>query len=127
MKRARPVFKEAALQGFVADLLRLCGARDLIWYHIPNEGRRAPRTGAFLKRMGMLPGAPDLAFVLPGGRAAFLELKTPTGVVSTEQLAFRERCAKTGIPYAIARTPEEAQAILTDWGAVITADARRAA
>jgi hypothetical protein len=116
----RPVFKEAALQGFVVDLLRLAGARDLIWYHPVNEGRRAPRTGAFLKRMGMVAGVPDLAFVLPGGRAAFLELKTPTGVVSPEQLAFRARCAAAGVPYAIARTPEEAQAILADWGAIST-------
>jgi hypothetical protein len=126
MKRARPIFKEAALQGFVVDLLRLAAVPDLIWYHVPNEGRRAPRTGAFLKRMGMVAGVPDLAFVLPGGRAAFLELKTPGGVVSPEQLAFRKRCADAGVPYAIARTPEEARAILADWGA-ITTTTRRAA
>lgn len=117
--------KEAALQAYVVDALRFFGVPGLIYYHPVNEGRRAIRTGAFLKRLGMVAGVADLALVLPGGKAAFLELKTIKGRTSPEQRAFRDRCEAAGVPYAIARSPEEATSILRNWGAL--SDHRRAA
>ena len=116
---AKPIAKEHGLQKTVVQLLKLDGVRGLIYYHIPNEGQRAARTGAFLKGLGMLPGAADLAIVLPGGRAAFLELKR--GVkeeTSDDQDAFRDLCAANGTPYAVARSYDEARTILWGWGAL---------
>lgn len=120
--------KEHHLQKFVVELLRIDGVRGLIFYHIPNEGQRAKRTGAFLKQLGMLPGAADLAIVLPGGRAAFLELKRDEKAkTSDDQDAFRDLCAANGTPYAVVRTPEEARDVLAGWGTLRGATMRRAA
>lgn len=119
--------KERELQIFVVELLRFYGVRTLIWYHVPNEGQRAPRTGAFYKKLGMVPGVADIALVLPGGRAAFMELKIASGRTSPEQRAFRDLCERNGTDYAIARTPEEAATILVGWGAIVTNPLRRVA
>lgn len=111
---------EEGLQGYVADRLRWDGVPGLIWYHPANEGKRSPRTGARLKRLGMRPGVADMAIVLPGGRACFLELKSAEGDVSDEQIQFRADCERNGAPYGIARTPEQADAILRQWGAILS-------
>jgi hypothetical protein len=110
--------KERDLHLYAAQTLRLFGKRDLIWFHPVNEGARSARTGAFLKKMGMKPGVPDFALVLPGGRAAFLELKQRKGRQSVEQKAFQLSCEQTGVPYRVARSPEEVSSILTEWGAI---------
>ena len=74
--------------------------------------------------MGMLAGVPDLAFILPGGRTAFIELKTAhnkvTGVqkqyLRPEQKAFRARATELGALYAVCRSLEEVQGTLKAWG-----------
>jgi hypothetical protein len=109
---------EKELQGFVADLIRLNGVDKLIALHIANEGQRAPRTGAFLKRQGMLPGAADWSITLPGGKQHWLELKAAKGRLSPTQKDFQVSCIRNGSPYAVARTPEEAATILMGWGAI---------
>lgn len=58
-----------------------------LMYHTPNEGKRAPATGANLKRIGMKPGVPDICLpVARGGyHALYIELKTEDGSLSKEQ------------------------------------------
>ena len=56
--------------------------------------------------------------VLPGGRAAFLELKSPTGSLSPAQREFRAACLAAGAVYEVARSTDEANAVLRAWGAV---------
>ena len=53
-------------------------------YHIPNEGKRSPQTGAKLKRMGLSPGVPDICLpVARGGYSAlYIELKRTKGAGS---------------------------------------------
>lgn len=45
--------------------------------HTPNEGQRNPRTGAYLKRMGMQPGWPDYFLAVPSEpyHGMFIEMK----------------------------------------------------
>ena len=115
----RPLaYRERDLHGVVADIIRFYRVDGLIAFHIPNEGRRSPREGAFLKRMLMLPGAPDFSITTPGGHQHWLELKTETGRTTKEQRAFERSCDANGSPYAIVRRPEEASAILFAWGAL---------
>jgi hypothetical protein len=68
--------------------------------------------------MGVRRGVADICLVLPGGAAAFLELKAPGGVLSPEQLLFQQSCEWAGAPYAVARSLDEAVEILRDWGAL---------
>lgn len=115
LKDPRP-HREEDLQRYVVQLLKLCAVRGLVSFAVPNGEARSKVTGARLKGLGVRPGVADFALVLPGGRAAFLELKTPTGRPSPEQRVFRADAEAAGALYAIARTPEEVQTILSSWG-----------
>jgi hypothetical protein len=96
---------------------RLTAHRDLTYFRFAHREQRSPIAAARLKRrMGVAAGIPDLVFVLPDGRAAFLQVKPRTGKsLSPEQIAFRDRCKTVGAPYAIARTVEEAERVLASW------------
>ena len=102
----------------VVALLRFRADRHTIWLHVPNGEYRSHRTGARLKRMGVIPGVADFLVVPPSGKACFLEIKTEKGRLSPEQRAFYERCIVAGIPYSIARSSKDAELILETWGAL---------
>lgn len=114
----RPL-KEDPIHKFAVQLLGFNAVPGLIYFHCPNGAKMSERTVAFMKRMGMLPGVADLTIVLPGGRACFLELKREKGgVMSPEQIAFRDLCGRNGTPYAVANSPDEVERILRGWGAI---------
>lgn len=68
----------------VADYLRL---KDIMFIHVPNEGKRSPTTARLLKAMGMKPGFPDLLILEPRGEyhGLAIELKIPGGRLSYNQ------------------------------------------
>lgn len=117
LKDPRPA-REIDLQRYTVQLLKLCAVRTLVWFAVPNGEARSKATGAKLKSMGVRPGVADFAFTLPGGRSAYLELKAPAGRPSPEQRVFRADVEVAGALYAVARTPEEVEATLADWGAL---------
>jgi hypothetical protein len=108
--------EEHKLQVMVVDYLTLTAKKDIYWFAIPNAGLRTLRMGARMKREGLRSGIADLAIMLPGGRMAWLEMKTKTGRQSVEQKNFQQICLALGHPYAIARSFEEAEKILKLWG-----------
>lgn len=116
-RRARP---EDGLQMAIVELVRFTIMPGVVFHSVPNEGKRTPRLGDRLKRMGLLPGAGDLDFVLPPhGRAAYLELKNgKDGQLTPEQIAFGEAVVAAGGLYAVAYTFEQAAATLREWGAI---------
>src|SRR3990167_6040993 len=98
---------EHDVQIAVADALRLFVKPGIVWYHCPNGSFRNKREAAKLKAYGVLPGVPDLCFVLPpNGQAAYLELKAPKGCLSSGQEAFRDKAVAAGAKWATANTPE---------------------
>lgn len=110
---------ESDIQIQVADWLRLYeSARDFIFMSIPNEGKDRRNIARLMKliRMGLRKGAGDILIVKRGGRSYFLEIKTEDGVQSDDQIEFMENCERLGIPYAVARSFEEAQEIIINWG-----------
>lgn len=109
---------EDKIHFFAVDLLRFHKRDGVMFFHVPNGESRSKRTGAKLKRMGVLPGVADLCIVFPGGRVGFLELKRPGGHPSAEQRVFRADCENAGASYAIASTPEEVVEVLSCWGAL---------
>jgi hypothetical protein len=112
-----PALKESDIQIQVADWLRLYeSARDFIFMSIPNEGKDRGNVARLMKllRMGLRPGASD-TILFQRGRAYCLEVKTEDGVQSDDQKAFEADCARVGVPYAIARSFEEAQEIVRKW------------
>jgi hypothetical protein len=109
---------EDDLQATVMEMLRYRKRLGVIALHIPNGIPASAAIGARFKRLGTLKGAADL-FIGVDGRAHFLELKTPTGRQSPEQKAFQLACEVASTPYAIARSFEEAERILSDWGCFV--------
>jgi hypothetical protein len=102
----------------IVQLLRVSTPKTLVWYAIPNGRKRSITEGKKLKAEGVRPGAADLAFVLPDGTAAFMEIKTKGGRQSPEQREFEAAVSLAGARYAIVRSIDEARAILASWGAL---------
>jgi hypothetical protein len=67
-------------------------------HHIPNEGKRSPRTGARLKRQGLKPGVPDLSLPVPRGHfhGLYIELKVNDNTTTDDQDEWLERLAEQG-------------------------------
>lgn len=110
----------------VVAQLRFMAHPKTIYFHAANGESRSARTGARLKKMAVRPGVADICLTLPTGQSAYLEIKAAKGRQTPEQRAFEAHCKEVGVPYAIARSPEEAKAILTSWGALRETVARAA-
>jgi len=104
------------------------GSPNGVWFpaRTPAERSLAARIIHQLKVLGQLtPGAPDLLFLWRGGGGG-IELKRPAerrlfdhhakGRLSDEQQAFRERCQRHGVPYAVCESWAEVRDTLIEWG-----------
>lgn len=61
--------------------------------HIPNGVDASnPLVRYVRKLLGVVSGVPDLLIILPNKKVFYVELKTPTGVVSDAQKLFMEKC-----------------------------------
>jgi len=89
--------------------------------HIANEGMAKVQWRSKLKQMGLVKGSPDL-LVAWDGRVAFIEVKRPrtqhhsAGYLSKDQKRFKAKCEDLGIPYAMARSEDEAVEFLKGLG-----------
>jgi hypothetical protein len=117
-KAVVPRPKELALHLAVADVLRRFSRPDWRWAHYPAGEHRDVRTAAKLKAMGVQRGWPDFVLFDPSGRLHALELKRRGETLSEDQLAFEAWCAAHAVPHSVARTVDEAMAVLSGWGAL---------
>jgi hypothetical protein len=106
---------ELELHRAVATHLRQRGVPQLLWFHVPNGGRRDHVTASILQGMGTLAGASDLILLHQGGAYA-LELKTEDGKPSAAQIAFAEDFTKAGGCASIAYGLDQALRTLETWG-----------
>jgi len=90
-------------------------AEDLI--HVGNERKCSIIGGRMLKRMGVMRGVSDLFLGVASHdyHGLWIELKTPTGKLSTYQKAFIERKTMRGYKAKTAYSLEEAQEIVQDY------------
>lgn len=112
-KAAKP---EAQLCMEIANFLReqsLCRNFPYVWVHVPNQwaGLYKGRFGAELAHMGRINGAPDYAFLGPGG-SFFVEVKTPKGMQSDYQITFEKWCEGRAVPYYICRSLKDVERVL---------------
>lgn len=89
---------------------------DVIVFHVPNGGLRSKPEAARLKWMGVLAGVLDLVLILPDGRSAYWECKTPVGRLSDDQKKFIAHLERMGHSWGTVRTIEDARAELTRLG-----------
>lgn len=123
---------EQTLQKSIVEWLHVA-APDLLFFHPANaidmKGAQAARMVKRNIEMGMLPGAADLCFVLPGtitSRAyiGFIELKAPgTGhrksSQSDSQKQFQADCQRSGAFYAVCDSIEQVEGTLRGWGVAL--------
>ena len=103
----------------VADALHLGCKPGWVWSHIGHGGLRSKATAALMQRMGVKPGWPDFLLIAPHGELHCLELKRgKLGVLSDHQKRFGDAMLSRGVPWAVARSFDEAIAVLAGWGAV---------
>jgi len=82
----------------------------LLFYHIPNEGKRTMAQAMRMKGLGVKAGVPDLH--LPVARGPYfgfwIEFKTATGTVSKTQKWWHTALREQGHHVVVCRTVEEA-------------------
>lgn len=105
---------EDQIHNAVCDQLRQRAHGDVLWWHTPNEGKRRPRQGRMLKRMGMLPGVSDF-ILIHGGEVFALEIKAPKKNATETQLEFLSRIRMAGGHGVVAQGLDEAIACLESW------------
>lgn len=106
---------EQTLHIAAAKFMRHALPTEIIWLHIPNGGKRTRAEASLFKAMGQLPGAPDFLLIMPNGQASWIELKSPTGVLSPVQIEFQRRARAIGCAYAVCRSFDEVEATLARW------------
>ena len=99
--------KESDIQRLI--MLALSEAGCLIWRN--NTGVLKNAAGIPIK-FGLCVGSSDLIGIAPGGRFLAVEIKTPTGKATPEQMRFIEAVRARGGVSGIARSPAEALALL---------------
>lgn len=110
-RRNAPEFK---LHVSVARFLNLALPLDATWCTTPTVGSSLVQ-GAKLKATGYRRGWPDICVLWQGG-AYFLELKSAKGTVDPEQRACHGAITRAGCKVGIARTLEDCQYWLEQWG-----------
>ena len=83
-------------------------------HHSPNGGKRDIRTAQKMRLMGVQPGFVDLVLYHPshGYNGLAMELKTPTGRLSSEQESWLLWLADCGFQCRIIKSLEEGQNII---------------
>ncbi len=107
--------EEDQIQRAVVQHLRARGAPGLVFFHVPNGGRRGKIEGAIFKAMGVRAGVSDLILV-HDSKIFALELKTETGRPTESQLAFLTDIDRAGAYTAIAPGLDRALGTLEAWG-----------
>jgi hypothetical protein len=107
--------EEDQLQIALVGHLERRSHKDIIWYMVGNGTAKSKAVAGKAKAMGQRRGVGDMAFVLKGGQAAFLELKVGKNVASADQEEFAQRCEKIGALYAIVWGIDQALAVLEVW------------
>lgn len=106
---------EALIQRAVVQHLKARGVPGLVYFHVPNGGRRGKIEAAIFKTMGVRAGVSDLILV-HAGKIFALELKAPGGRASEAQMQFLSEIDAAGAFTAMPEGLNAALATLEAWG-----------
>lgn len=106
---------EAQIQRAVVQHLHARGMPGLVFFHVPNGGRRSPIEASIFKGMGVRAGVSDLIMV-HAGKIFALELKAPGGRATEAQMAFQSDIDRAGAFTAMPEGLDAALATLEAWG-----------
>ena len=105
---------EDRIQIAILDYLEAV-APHVLFFAVPNEGKRSYTAARRHKLLGMVAGVPDLVLTYEG-RAYFLEVKSAVGRLRPAQKLFIEAAHNAGARCAVVRSIEDVRAALCAWG-----------
>jgi len=90
---------------------------DVLFFAVPNGGKRTMIEAALLKKMGVLAGVADCLLFWKGNFAA-IELKRPDkpASMSPSQCVFRDRWVAAGGKFALCNSLDGCEEALKSWG-----------
>lgn len=88
-----------------------------VFFAIPNGGARLKVTAQLLKAEGLLPGVPDLMLAVPRGghHGLFIEMKSPGGAVSPNQVTVQQELSSMGYKVAVCYSYFEAKSTIDEY------------
>ena len=118
---ARLIDHEGPIHRSIIIYLRHVLPGSAIIHHSPNEGNRGgvkgARDGVHRKKMGVMPGFPDIIILVSGVFYA-LEVKSGKGALSTAQRSVKKTMECQGVDYAVVRSIDDTKATLIEWGII---------
>ena len=124
MGKQKVVSEDRIQQDIVNLFSSICRYHNFMYFAVPNEAAMKGRRGreiyslvAWLKKMGLIPGAADIVLG-HRGKMYCLEVKSDSGSLSPNQknfMAWAERC---GVAYRVVRSAADAGAALKTWGII---------
>lgn len=115
-RRSRP---EELLQQSVAKYLNVLARQgQLLWFHVPNGGKRHILEAVKMKRMGVKAGVPDLVIIPKAGPVCFIELKAEDGDTTELQEFWIKSLPDYGCPVSVCRSLDEVRQFLFELGVV---------
>ncbi len=87
---------------------------NMKFFHVPNQNKDATQA-FFNQQLGVLPGVPDLIFSWPANIGG-LEIKAPTGKLSSPQNRFLSWAKLIGWHTGTAKSVRQAHHLLVMWG-----------
>ena len=112
-KRSEP---ELVLQSAIIKVLRDHLKQNILMTAFPSGGGGYIR-GAKLKRAGLVAGWPDIQLIYKGIYYG-IEVKTPTGRLSSAQRKIHKQLIRMGCSVAVVRSIREVMEIVLDWNLV---------
>lgn len=105
---------EQVIQAAVVEHLDQRGIKGLVYFHVPNGGKRYGAEGGIFKGQGVKAGVPDL-ILLHGGTCYALELKAKGRKPTVLQHLFHDRLRTAGAVVAVAEGLDAAVRQLEAW------------
>ncbi len=103
---------EESIHITVVHFLQVSLPDGSVFFHPPNGGSRNLLEAKKLKRMGTMPGVPDL-FILWDGKLICIELKAPGAYLSKAQKEMKAKLERAGAIYApVCRSVDDVKAFL---------------
>ena len=80
-------------------VVEYCEYRRIPVYHVPNEAKRSPQAGLYMRRMGLRAGVPDLCIPVAKGKyhSLYIEMKAEKGKITDHQRTWIELLRKQGM------------------------------
>jgi hypothetical protein len=90
-----------------AEIIQYLQSKKIYAFSVPNEAKgRSVVAQMQLIAMGLKSGVSDLVVVLPG-KVVFIEVKTPDGKQSPQQVKFEQRVKALGHDYHVVRSVDD--------------------